>query len=149
MKTCSLAQGKINEKLDEIFNQARQLSSEHPLVFNSIAGYSGTANSLGKHSLEEIKAKRFPQAEKSEEKVVQYLEALVKDSERQKKQIKQMAKNNFNSLRPSGRRNMFVFIPKEAIYTVPIKYKDRIIDMSKKRGKSSKEKEAFWRDVLE
>ncbi len=142
-------QGEINDKLKGLADSAQKLSSENPLVLSSISSYSNSANSFGKNALSHLEKNKIPEAVQSEESVVHYLEALIKDSEQQQRQIQQMQKGNFESLTPQDRMNWFVFIPKEAVYTVPIKYKDRIIDISKKRSKNTREKESFWKEVLE
>ncbi len=149
VKTGIKAQGEINDKLNSLAGSAEKLSSEHPLIISSIASYANSANNFGKNSLSDLQKNKIPDALRNEESVVRYLEALIKDSEQQQKQIQQMSKNNFQSLMPQDRMNWFVFIPKEAVYTVPVKYKDRIIDISKKRSRNTREKESFWKEVLE
>ncbi len=149
IKACAKTQSNINKKLDELTGMTRELLSQNPLVMSGINSYANAAKNYGERSLSHLEKKDAPNAIKSEEKVVRYLESLINDASQQKQRLQQMAKGNFESLMPRGRMNRFVFIPKEAVYTVPIKYKDKIIDMSKKRGKNTAEKEAFWRDVLE
>lgn len=143
------AQQEINKKLAGLTGMAEKLASENPLVLGNIHSYARTAETFGKQSLTNLERKKTTDALRSEQNVVRYLEALINESEQQKQQLQQMAKGNFNMLMPQDRMSWFVFIPKEAVYTVPVQYKDRIIDMSKERSKSTEAKESFWRDVLE
>ncbi len=149
IKACTSAQSKINEKLDGLAGLTQELTSEYPIVMGGINSYARAAKIHGERSLANLEKRKIPEAVKSEEKVVSYLETLIKDSSQQMKRLQEMAKGNLESMMPRGQQNRFVYIPKEAVYTVPVKYKDKIIDMSKKRGKTTSEKEAFWRDVLE
>ncbi|MCP4133572.1 MAG: DUF4175 family protein [bacterium] len=149
IQEASRGQGRINKKLEELNRKTGRIMSRYPFSMGSLDFYTRTAKIYGEQSREQLKKKRLPEARQAEENVVRYLESLVNQSKQQRQQMQQIAKGNFEGVMPGNFQERFVFIPKEAIYTVPVDYKEKIIQMSKERSKNTREKEAFWRDVLE
>ena len=142
-------QGEINNKLKDLTEKTKKLTSEIPFISGIINSYANSAKIHGFNARSQLDKKMMDNSVFSQKNVVKNLDNLLKQSEEEMKRIQQIMKGNLDSITPQFRQSMFVFIPKEARYTVPIDYKQRIIEYSKNRGKSNKEIESFWRDVLE
>jgi hypothetical protein len=142
-------QKNINEGLRDLNAQTEKLSSEYPFVMYSLNSYAGAAKAYGERSYETLQKSEALKSSQNQSKVIQYLKNFMNASAQQKQLMEDLAKGNFESLMQRGLTNRFMLIPKEAVYTIPIDYKNKIIEMSKDRSKVTKEKEAFWRDILE
>ncbi|MDY6968183.1 MAG: DUF4175 family protein [Spirochaetota bacterium] len=152
MKKFKKAQGKqkeINTGLKELNDITRNLSSEYPFVLSSLNSYARTARLYGERAMQTLEPSKLYQSSIYQKQVISYLNALLESLSKQKELLQQLKKGNFESLMPKNFSNRYVFIPKEAVYTIPIDYKNKIIEMSRERSKNTKVKEAFWRDILE
>lgn len=142
-------QGDVNDNLEDLTKMTKQLTSEVPFISGIINSYAMSAKSHGQNAKKLLDDRKIDNSIFAQQNVVKNLENLLKQSEEEMKRMQQIMKGNMDSFSPQFRQSMFVFIPKEAQYTVPIDYKQKIIEYSKKRGKSTEEIESFWRDVLE
>jgi hypothetical protein len=149
IKAASLKQEEVNEGLHELNAQTEKLSSEYPFIMTSLNSYAGAARVYGDKASEDLKKSELLKSSQDQSKVIQYLKNFMDASSQQKQLMNELVKGNFESLMQRGIANRFVLIPKEAVYTIPIDYKNKIMEMSKDRSKLTKEKEAFWRDILE
>jgi hypothetical protein len=142
-------QGIINEGLNELSAMTEKLSSEYPFIMYALNSYAGAAKVYGERAAETLKNSDSVKSSQNQSRVIQYLKNFMDSISQQKQLMEEIAKGNFESLMQRGFANRFVLIPKEAVYTIPIDYKNKIIEMSKDRSKLTKEKEDFWRDILE
>ena len=78
-----------------------------------------------------------------------YLEEYIKSLKQQNKQFQNLINGNLDQLLNSNFTKSFVFIPKEAIYTIPIDYKKKIIDSSKNKTGKIEIKEKYWKDLIQ
>jgi hypothetical protein len=148
IKGASPKQEEINEGLRDLNSITEKLSSEYPFVMYSLNSYAGAAKAYGERAYETLQKSDALRSSQNQSMVIQYLKNFISASAQQKQLMEELAKGNFESMQ-RGFSNRFVLIPKEAVYTIPIDYKNKIIEMSKDRSKLTKEKEAFWRDILE
>ncbi|MBN2401899.1 MAG: hypothetical protein JXN64_05830 [Spirochaetes bacterium] len=149
IKGASADQEEINEGLRSLSAQTEKLSSEYPFVMYSLNSYAGAAKIYGARASEALSKSEPGKSSKDQSRVIQYLNNFMNASNQQKQLMEELAKGNFESIMQRGYTNRFVLIPKEAVYTIPIDYKNKIIEMSKDRSRLTKEKEAFWRDILQ
>ncbi|MFC1669448.1 hypothetical protein ACFL20_03595 [Spirochaetota bacterium] len=139
----------INNNLGKLFDKIRGMASKNPFVLNSLVIYSRMAKNNGQQALRNLMKSRNSVSSKFQKQVIDNLENFKKQAAKQKEILKKIAKGDLQDIMSQGLYSRFVFIPKEAVYTVPIEFKKKIIEISKKRSKSSKKKEAFWRDLLQ
>ena len=149
LKTFTQKQTKINQGLASIKQQMQNLTASYPFIMGKLNYHAQTAKHYGDRSLEKLNEKKNDDSITLQKEVVKHLDKFIQSSAEQQKQLKQMAKGDFQSVRSQSFQNRFVYIPKEAVYTVPVDYKEKIIEMSQKRNKNNKKKENFWRDILE
>ena len=149
IKAASVKQKEINEGLLELNNRTEKLSSEYPFIMYALNSYSAAAKLYGERALDDLNKSDITMSSQDQSKVIQFLKNFMNASARQKQLMEELAKGNFENLMQRSMANRFVLIPKEAVYTIPIDYKNKIIEMSKDRSKLTEEKEGFWRDILE
>ncbi len=141
-------QEEINEGLSGLSDRTEKLASEYPFVMYALSAYAGAAKSFGEKASGTLKIPDPIKSSQDQSRVIHYLKNFIDSISRQKQLMEELSKGNFESMQ-RGYTNRFVFIPKEAVYTIPIDYKNKIMEMSKDRSRLTKEKEAFWRDILE
>lgn len=160
LKKAKKEQSKINIALMELLKNTKGLSSEFPFIMKGLsrhAYYASRAGSMALNFLEERKDPRrnkkippdYEKSIKQQNNVITHLKAFLKLLAKQKQMLDQMSRGNFGMIMPNNFLWKFIFIPKEAIYTIPIDYRKKIIELSKDRKKSNKNKEAFWKELLE
>ena len=142
-------QKEINDGLRNLNNLTERLSSEYPFIMFALNSYSTAAKLYGERAINDLNKSDIVKSSQDQAKVIQFLKSFIDASARQKQLMEELAKGNFESLMQRSLASRFVLIPKEAVYTIPIDYKNKIIEISKDRSKLTKEKEGFWRDILE
>jgi len=139
----------INSGLLKLSGKVSDLYSEYPFLLGGMKYHSLSAFSNGKSSLVNLEKFKTGESVKKQKRVIFHLKAFLKTSAGMVKRLGMLSKGNFEYLMPQDMNSHFVFIPQKAVYTVPVDYKNRIIELSSDRQKSSAETEAFWRDILE
>ncbi len=149
IKAASLKQENINKGLSDLNMKTERLSSEYPFIMFSLNSYAEAARLNGDRALQNLQKSEPVKASNYQSQVIRFLKGFLDSSSQQTQLMEELAKGNFERLLSRGYSNRFVLIPKEAVYTIPIDYKNKVIEMSKDRSKITKEKENFWRDILE
>ncbi|MFH0977254.1 MAG: hypothetical protein V1874_15855 [Spirochaetota bacterium] len=149
LKAAYIKQKEINERLSALGSETQKLSSEYPFIMYTLNSHAGSARLFSEKAIETLEKNQQNKSSQNQARVIEYLKGLLEASTQQGKLMDELAAGNFESVMQRGFANRFVLIPKEAIYTIPIDYKNKIIELSKDRSKSTKEKEAFWKDILE
>jgi hypothetical protein len=142
-------QEKINEDLHKLNEDADRLSDEYPFIMYSIKSYAGAAELYGEKSARSLNKSELKKSSQYQHQVIQYLKNLMNSLSQQTKLMEELAEGNFEGMSSGGFANRIVLIPKEAAYTIPVDFKNKVIEMSKDRNKISREKEVFWRNILE
>jgi hypothetical protein len=154
----------INNELSRIQSQLEALSGKFPFMDHTMNAHSQWAKIFGNQAWQMLgqrlqadkmklarkqKKELLDKGEKSEEQVVMHLRALLNSMKRQEEAMKLMEKGEFESMMPQNSLSQFIFIPKEAVYTIPIDFKNKIIEYSKNRKEWNQMKGSFWKDILE
>jgi hypothetical protein len=143
------AQAEINKRLLKLTGKTEKLSFEYPFIMSTLNAYAGAAKQNGTKALESLLLSDHVKSSNYQGQVIRHLKRFLDASSQQIELMEELVKGNFDRLLSRGLSGRFVLIPKEAAYTIPIDYKTKIIEMSKDRSNTTKEKEDFWRDILE
>jgi hypothetical protein len=149
LNEAAAAQESINRGLNDLSKKTDKLSSDYPFIMFALKSYSEAARLNGSMAMESLWKSEPVKSSNYQNQVIRFLKGFLDASSQQKQLMEDLAKGNFERLMSRGYSNRIVLIPKEAVYTIPIDYKTKVIEMSKDRSKSTKEKEDFWRDILE
>ncbi|MBF0099423.1 MAG: hypothetical protein HQK77_00800 [Desulfobacterales bacterium] len=147
--TAKTSQKSINNNIYDLKTETDELKEQYPVVFDMTSENARSAHLFGMEALANLQQKLLSQSLKSENNVLTYLEKFMNQLSQQTQKIKQYSKGNFQDLMSSMSQTSFVYIPKDALYPVPVEYKDKIIELSKKRNKIDQNTLLFWRDVLQ
>lgn len=142
-------QKKINIGLSTLNIETEILSSTFPMINPNLQTLSIKALESGNKSFSLLLDENRQEALLAETMVIMYLNEYLKILEKQEKMFKQMGKGNMDKILNSQSRNSFVFIPKEALYTIPIDFKKKVIESSKNKTGDFSTKQNYWRDLIE
>ncbi len=151
-KQFSAAAGKqkqLSGKLKAIYQQIKKIEKKYPFILANLKGNANMAALISHLAAAELDKKNLPDSIRLEKQVIRHLEDLLKGIQNQKKIFQNIQQGDFSQVMPSSMNQEYILIPKEAAYTVPLRFKKEIIEQSKNRGALTPALEKFWRSLLQ
>jgi len=139
----------LNKDYKYLYEKTKFLALNYPVFNETLVYFADKSLEFASLTYEYLYKSNKEDAISSQDLVIRYLKEYLKGAEQQKQVYKNIQRGNLERLLSNNLKNSLVLIPKEAIYTIPIDYKKKVIDASKARGSNLNIKDKFWKELIE
>jgi hypothetical protein len=132
-------QKEISIDIEEVSNDVENLSAKYPMILSKLVHSARLAhtNSLKAQEIIEETPKNKKEILVKQNLVIKHLRKFLNGAQEQNKLLDDLKNGNIDGFLPSSPLSMFVLIPKNALYTIPLDFKKQLIKRSKDKRNSS------------